>query len=846
MKLTVLRAALCLPVLLISSLVAQPGGVGPDVIVGDLLTPQSYGSVGTIAAFALGTTSCNIGTQTLQWVSNTSMHPVIQQSLYRLKDGRFEHIGQSWLKHGFTALAQSLCATCQNPGTGSLLGVNCSDPYTASLNGSQSGLGPKTEVNASTGAFTYPPANPAYSGVIARRLQVAHADLDPALNASALYFGEGHYVTPDDAAAGNKNNNASYRAINVTQGGATPYSVAYAPGAITQRQRPAVRAWQDSDASVTLTNVDVANDGRIIVAFKSTALGGGNFSYEYAIQNLNSHRSVRGITIPVTAGAPITNIGFHDVPYHSSEPFTGATGAYTGVDWTGQVVGNAVVWNTELYSVNQRANALRWGTTYNFRFESTGFPGDMVLELFRPGTPTTVTAPSTMPAFAISPVGTPPATMLPGFTTDVFVQTTNITGAPNPSTATLFVSVDGAPALPQAMVETIPGTFRGTLPGIACFHTASWYVSITAAVGGQVVSFPAGGAAAAIVTTAESPVLTSVIEDNMETGGMIGWSVANGALLTDGPWDATAQIPVAGASSASPTVAFGGTGRCFLTDNVATNSDVDGDETRLSSPSFSLAGAADARLSYALWYDNDNTAGSNDVFRVDVTVNGGTTWTTVDSIAAGSGQWQTRRVRLGQFIPVFTSNMRVRFVASDLTPAHTVEAAVDSFLIQTCTVGSYLSPLAAGNHGTAVGGPFPTLYINGSDGGFVHRVDVAPGASITVMVDQPSFSAAPAPFIVCGFIGVPTAADVTLLPGTLGTMVFPPVVLAPANPLLFTLVDGLGLGAALIPGGSSAPWLLSLPTGSPAAMQLTLQVVQVDVTNPAGIAVGNAVILNVQ
>ena len=32
-------------------------------------------------------------------------------------------------------------------------------------------------------------------------------DLDPAQNAGALYFGEGHYVTPDDAAAGNDDNN---------------------------------------------------------------------------------------------------------------------------------------------------------------------------------------------------------------------------------------------------------------------------------------------------------------------------------------------------------------------------------------------------------------------------------------------------------------------------------------------------------------------------------------------------------------------------------------------------------------------------------------------------------------
>ncbi|MSR75815.1 MAG: hypothetical protein EXS14_10150 [Planctomycetes bacterium] len=844
MKLNIFWAALCVPALLISSCFAQAGGTGPDVIVGDLMTPANYGSVGNIAAFAIGTTSCNIGTQSLQWVANTSMHPVIGQTLYRLRNGRYEQVGQSWLKHGFTALAQNLCATCQNPGTGSLLGVNCSDPYTASLNGSQPGLGPKTEVNAATGVFTYPPSNPAYSGAIARRLQVAHADLDPALNAGALYFGESQYVTPDDAAAGNKNNNASYRAITVTQGTTTPYSISNAAGSSTQRQRPAVRAWQDMDASVSLTNVDVPSDGRIIVAFKSTALGGGNFAYEYAIQNLSSHRSVRGVTIPVTAGATITNIGFHDVPYHSSEPFTGATGAYTGTDWVGQVTGGSVVWMTESYATNQRGNAIRWGTTYNFRFESTGFPGDMVLELFRPGTPTTVTAPSTMPTFAISPMGIP-ATMLPGTPMDVFVQTTNITGAPDPATATMFIGVDGGPMTPTAMIQTGPNIFRGTLPGIACFHSANWYVSISALAGAQVVSYPAGGAAAPIITMAESPVLTTVIADNGETV-VAGWSVANGPLLTDGPWDLAAATPVAGANSAAPIAAFGGTGKCFLTDNVATNSDVDGDETRLSSPLFSLQGFTDARLSYALWYDNDNTAGSNDSFRVEVSNNGGGTWVTVDTVA-GLTMWQTRRIRLGQFIANFTNSMRVRFIASDFSPAHTIEAAMDNFIIETCPVGVYLPPLAAGNLGTAVGGPFSTLYINGTDGGGLHRVDVAIGANIDIAVDQPSFSVVPAPFVVCGYLGVPTVAEATLLPATLGTMVFPPALLAPANPLLFTLADGIGIGGAMIPGiVPPSPWVFSLPGGAPSPLQVTLQVVQVDATNANGLAVGNAVILNVQ
>src|SRR5262249_2976039 len=159
-----------------------------------------------------GTTSCNLGNVDLSWISNINQHPVIGQNIYRLKNGRFEQIGMSWLKHGFTALTGNVCSTCNNPGTGSLLGVGCSDPYDSCLNGRQ-GNGPRSEVNASTGYYLYPIGSyPPAAQTIGRRIQCAAADIDPAQNAGALYFGEGQYVTPDDARAGNKNNNASYRA----------------------------------------------------------------------------------------------------------------------------------------------------------------------------------------------------------------------------------------------------------------------------------------------------------------------------------------------------------------------------------------------------------------------------------------------------------------------------------------------------------------------------------------------------------------------------------------------------------------------------------------------------------
>ena len=140
------------------SLAAPALAAGPDVIVGDLTGPSKWGTLGGVTSYSIGTTSCNIGNQILNWFDNSTLHPVIGQNIYRLENGRFEQIGMSWLKHGFCALQGTLCGPCSPVGGGceTRLGIGCSDPYGSGLNGNQGGLGPRSEVNASTGVFLWP------------------------------------------------------------------------------------------------------------------------------------------------------------------------------------------------------------------------------------------------------------------------------------------------------------------------------------------------------------------------------------------------------------------------------------------------------------------------------------------------------------------------------------------------------------------------------------------------------------------------------------------------------------------------------------------------------------------
>ena len=354
---------------------------GPDVIVGSLNGLSNWGGVGTKSAYSIGTTSCNYGDTGLEWISNQNRHPVIGQNIYRLKDGRFEQIGQSWLKHGFAALQGSLCCTCTGTGNGSALGVGCSDPYGSGLNGSQSGLGPRSEVNPYTGVFPYPftHGNQGSTGDAAyKRIQVANTDLDPSLNPGAQYFGSAQYVAKDDAQAGNGENNAAWIDINVGSFSGGNWNLSLSGG--TNRQEPAIRAWLDSDPTVMLSDIHAPGEGLFIVGSNAYDNGDGTWDYEYAVFNLNSDVSCGSFEVPTQAGTSITNVGFHDVDNHSGEPDS-------NTDWPGSVGGLDVSWATQTFGVNPNANAIRWGTTYNFRFTANAAPvtGSVDVGMYKTG-----------------------------------------------------------------------------------------------------------------------------------------------------------------------------------------------------------------------------------------------------------------------------------------------------------------------------------------------------------------------------------------------------------------------------------------------------------------------------
>ncbi|MBX3397092.1 MAG: hypothetical protein KF841_17195 [Phycisphaerae bacterium] len=365
--------------------------VGPDVVYSDAASITNWGAVGGIRAYSLSSNTCNIGTTNLPWGATS---PLLAMNAYRIYDGRIEQIGMSWVKNGTGAAAGPGCGYPCNGAGGSVLGSGCLDVYGSGFNGSWSILGPRSAVNSFSGAYPGPSGNGI--NAISKRLQIHESDLNSANFPNARYLVEGVYVAAADASAGNALNNASYKLVNVSG-----LSFDLSPFGDMNIGIPAIYAWKfdgmgsgvpDPDVSVVIA--DVPGEGRFFVGHKATDLGAAGWRYDYAVYNLNSHRSGGSLSVPVPDTTAIRNVGFHDVDYHSGEPLD-------NTDWNTTIDAGFVTWSSpQTFAQNPNTNALRWGTMYNFWFETDAppSPGTVTLGLFRTGSPDQITAGAMVPS----------------------------------------------------------------------------------------------------------------------------------------------------------------------------------------------------------------------------------------------------------------------------------------------------------------------------------------------------------------------------------------------------------------------------------------------------------------
>src|SRR2546430_4518803 len=379
---------------------------GPDVIVGNVEDVDQQGRAGSQVGLAIGTDSCNNGNQPVDWFAlpNTD-HPVVPQNLYRMSGGadntqRFEQIGQSWMKHTFEALEDSVCGTCNTSGcqTGTHLCPGCSDPYVSSLNGSQTSIGSRAWINPFTGSFPSSANNHTghHHDGVSHRIRVNVSDLDTTQNAGATYFGEAAYLSPHESTwckshpnQCNMFNNPSYRQFHVT--GTTNFN--FTAVGSTVRMQPAIQAWVPTGATVNQLEPDPNNDGIWFMGYKVTNPSAGVWHYEYPLYNMNLDRAIQSFSVPLGPGANISNIEFHAPPQEPgwSNDGTFNNQGYSSTPWSVNQTSNSITWSTETFAQNQNANAIRWGTLYNFRFDADQPPqsNNATVAFFKTGSPMT-------------------------------------------------------------------------------------------------------------------------------------------------------------------------------------------------------------------------------------------------------------------------------------------------------------------------------------------------------------------------------------------------------------------------------------------------------------------------
>jgi hypothetical protein len=333
---------------------------------------------------AMLNTMCNPGSINIPWYQAMQPnHPKFGFIVARVHNDRIEQINEwSFCKHAFTSInVNGACGSCQNPGTASLMGLNCSDTYGASNNASRTWLGPPAEIDPWLGTWDpvgsyFDIGDPSQAGYPApadgtrslsqsifdsvdNRVTVDEVDLT---TAGASYYYALQLIHEGEAVA-NRGDNLAHRGMNPNWNGST---WSFSNNSEGQVYGSVLDRWTGATVNSASNGND---DGRFFVASKVTALGGGNYHYEYAAHNVDNSRAGGTFRIALAAGVTASNFSFGDIDTNGAN------------DWSVSQVGNEVVFTSG------GSNFLEWNTIYNFGFDADRAPGagGVILDEARPG-----------------------------------------------------------------------------------------------------------------------------------------------------------------------------------------------------------------------------------------------------------------------------------------------------------------------------------------------------------------------------------------------------------------------------------------------------------------------------
>lgn len=250
-----------------------------------------------------------------------------------------------------------------------------------------------------------------------------------------------------------------------------------------------------------------------------------------------------------------------------------------------------------------------------------------------------------------------------------------------PGSVLLHYSISGGAYATVQMEESSPGIYGAQFPNLPCFSTVSYYVTADETIAGTFYDIEPSNPHHSIVIED----IVNLFSDNFELDN--GWTVYGDAA--EGAWER--GVPAGGGERGDPPTDFDGSGSCFLTWNMEGNSDIDMGTTNLVSPTFDLS-IGDGQISYGRWYSNYLGYLQDDVMKVYISNDDGQTWKLVETIGPAGpeceGGWFEHEFWAGDFVEP-TDLMKLRFEASDLAMASTVEAAVDDVIVSSLICNYY-------------------------------------------------------------------------------------------------------------------------------------------------------------
>lgn len=261
-----------------------------------------------------------------------------------------------------------------------------------------------------------------------------------------------------------------------------------------------------------------------------------------------------------------------------------------------------------------------------------------------------------------------------------------ITGAFNAGTAKLHYNI-GAGFVTADLVQAPDLSYYASIPPTSCGTKIQYYFSAQSP--NNVIWTDPEAAPTQLYTLISGQSAVLQVDETFETA-TAGWVAgAAGDTATTGIW--TRVNPVGTAAQAEDDHTPGAGTMCWVTGQGTVGgadgaADVDGGATTLLTPTFDLSSFSGAKISYWRWFDNSVSA-IDDSFKVDVSNNNGTSWVNVETIGPGNSQigvdgaWIYHEIVLSDFVPI-TSQVKLRFVASDTGSGSVLEAGVDDFQIR--------------------------------------------------------------------------------------------------------------------------------------------------------------------